>query len=149
MFVALTNWFKQIGIYVEDDGVTWDAFLGYLFDDYDHLGIFAIGWAPDYLDPYNMLDPLFNPVSGSNSGQVNDTWLNNRLLEVLGETDDNTRNDIYKSIQWYMATQGFFHVPLYHSKVTSAHAANIYGVPYNAMGALRIFPIYRGLYPPA
>ena len=148
MFVALTTWFKQIGIYVEDDGVTWDEFLGYLFDDFDHLGIFAIGWAPDYLDPYNMLDPLFNPMSGSNSGQVNDTWLNVAMASVLGETDDNARNDIYKNIQWYMATQGFFHAPLYHSKVISVHAANIYGVPYNAMGALRIYPMYRGLYPP-
>ena len=147
MFVALNSWFKLIGIEVEDDGVTWDAFLGYLFDDFDHLGIFAIGWAPDYLDPYNMIDPLFNPVSGSNSGQVNDTYLMTQLGLALGETDDDTRNDIYKHIQWYMATQGFFHAPLYHSKVTSCHGANIYGVPYNAMGTLRIFPMYRGLYP--
>ncbi len=147
MFVALNSWFKLIGIEVEDDGVTWDEFLNYLFDDFDHLGIFAIGWAPDYLDPYNMIDPLFNPVSGSNSGQVNDTHLMDKLGLALGETDDDARNIIYKDIQWYMATQGFFHAPLYHSKVTSCHGANIYGVPYNAMGTLRIFPMYRGLYP--
>ncbi len=148
LFFAIHEWFKLIGINVEDDGVTWDEFLGYLFDDYDHLGIFAIGWAPDYLDPYNMLDPLFNPVLGSNFGQVNDTWLNTRMAEALAETDDNARNDIYKNIQWYMATEGFFHAPLYHTKVISVHAANIYGVPYNAMGALRIYPMYRSLYPP-
>jgi len=147
MFVALNNWYKQIGIEVVEDGVTWDQFLNYLFDDYDHLGVFMIGWGPDYLDPYNMIDPLFNPVSSSNSGQVNDTWLNAAMASVLGETDDNARNDIYKSIQWYMATQGFFHMPLYHSKVTSTHLANIYGVQYNSFGALRIYNMYRGLYP--
>ncbi|NVM44639.1 MAG: ABC transporter substrate-binding protein, partial [Candidatus Lokiarchaeota archaeon] len=148
MFVALNNWFKLIGVEVVDDGCEFTQFLTYLNDDMDHLGVYAIGWAPDYLDPYNMLDPLFNPVSGSNSAQVNDTWLNTQMEAALAETDDNLRNDIYKSIQWYMAARGFFHAPLYHSKVLTVHGSNIYGYPYNSMGALRIYPIYRGLYPP-
>ena len=148
MFVATNNWFKQIGIEVVDDGVTWATFLSYLYDDFDHLGIYSVGWGPDYLDPYNMLDPLFNPISGSNSAQVNDTWLNVKMASALAETDDNLRNDIYKSIQWYMATRGYFHAPLYHSKVTSTHASNIYNVQYNSFGALRIYPMYRSLYPP-
>jgi peptide/nickel transport system substrate-binding protein len=148
MYIALTAWFKLIGIEVLDDGVTFPEFLGYLFDDYDHLGVYAIGWGPDYLDPYNMLDPLFNPTSSSNSAQVNDTWLNNKMASALSETDDNARNDIYKSIQWYMAARGFFHAPLYHSKSLTVHGSNIYGFPYNAMGALRLYPVYRSLYPP-
>jgi len=147
MFEVLSTWFKQIGIEVTDEGVTWAEFLGFLFDDYDALGVFMIGWGPDYLDPYNMLDPLFNPISGSNSGQVNDTWLNAALASVLGETDDTTRNNIYKSIQWYMATRGFFHIPLYHSKVTSTKLANIFGGQPNAFGGLRIYPMYRAAWP--
>ena len=149
MFVALTTWFKEIGIAVTDEGTTWADFLGYLFDDYDALGVFMIGWGPDYLDPYNMLDPLFNPISSSNSGQVNDTWLNVAMASVLGETNDTARNNIYKSIQWYMATQGFFHIPLYHSKVTSSKLANIYGGSPNAFGGLRIYPMYRADWPTA
>ena len=149
MFVALTTWFKTIGIAVSDEGTTWADFLGYLFDDYDALGVFMIGWGPDYLDPYNMLDPLFNPISSSNSGQVNDTWLNAAMLSVLSETNDAARQDIYKSIQSYMATEGFFHIPLYHSKVTSAKLANIYGGSPNAFGGLRIYPMYRADWPTA
>lgn len=145
--VAVTTWLKLIGVEVIDDGVEWSVFLSYLFDEYDNLGIFAIGWAPDYLDPYNMIDPLFNPVSSSNSGQVNDTVLVSMLGMALAETDTAARNIIYKDIQAYMATEGYYHAPIYHSKVTSNHGANIYGVPYNAMGSLRIFPIYRGEYP--
>jgi len=145
--VAVTAWLKLIGCAVVDDGVEWSVFLDYLFDEYDNLGIFAIGWAPDYLDPYNMIDPLFNPVSSSNSGQVNDSVLVTMLGDALAETDTAARNIIYKNIQAYMATEGYYHAPTYHSKVTSNHGANIYGVPYNAMGSLRIFPIYRGSYP--
>ncbi|MBY9002744.1 MAG: ABC transporter substrate-binding protein, partial [Candidatus Lokiarchaeota archaeon] len=50
--VAITSWFNLIGVAVVDDGVTFSEFLTYLYDDYDHLGVYAIGWAPDYLDPY-------------------------------------------------------------------------------------------------
>ena len=146
LFQALHTWYKLIGIEVVDDGITFIEWITRTFP-YDY-GIFAFGWGPDYLDPYNILDPLFNPVSGLTPCRVNDTWVNTRMAEALAETDDNARNDIYKNIQWYMATQGFFHAPLYHSKVISVHAANIYGVQYNAFGALRIYNMYRGLYPP-
>lgn len=148
LFVALNDWFKDIGINVEDGGVTFTQFLTYLNDSPNNLGIYAIGWAPDYLDPFNMLDPLLNPISGSNSAQVNDTYLNNLMTTALSTTDETTRNNLYKHIQWYFATEGLFHAPLYHSKVLYAHASNLVNIPYNTMGALRIFPVYRGLYAP-
>jgi peptide/nickel transport system substrate-binding protein len=151
--VAVTEWLKLIGVAVTDDGVEWSQFLNYLYDvtepgnpdsGFDHLGIYGIGWAPDYLDPYNMLDPLFNNMSGSNSAQVNDPKLQTMMADALAETDATARNIIYKNIQGYMATQGFNHIPMYHSLVLGVHGGDIYGVPYNAMGALRIFPVYRG-----
>jgi ABC-type transport system substrate-binding protein len=144
---AVNNWLNLVGCAVNLNGVTWSDFLNYLFDQYDVLGIFAIGWAPDYLDPYNMIDPLFNPVSSSNSGQVNDTQLMTLLGNALGETDTAARNLIYQEIQWYMATNGFFHAPLYHSKIVGVSLSNIYNIPWNAMGTLRIFPRFRGAWP--
>ena len=140
--IAVANWLKLIGCAVVDNGVEWSVFLTDLFDQMDNLGILMIGRGPDYLEPYNMLDPLFNPISSSNSGQVNDTWLNDKMASVLGETDDTARNNIYKSIQWYMATQGFFHIPLYHTKIAYTHLSEIKGVPYNVMKRFYAYPIY-------
>ena len=140
--VAVTEWFKLIGINVIDDGVIWDQFLYYLYVDYDHLGVYAIGWAPDYLDPYNMLDPLFNPASASNSAQVNDGHLNAMMASALAETDGDARNIIYKNIQSYLARMQF-HAPLYHNKVTYVHLKEIKGVPYNALNKFYAYPIYR------
>ncbi|MBY9002743.1 MAG: hypothetical protein KGD73_02105, partial [Candidatus Lokiarchaeota archaeon] len=87
------------------------------------------------------------PASSSNSAQVDDGHLNVMMASALGETNEAARNTIYKNIQGYLARMQF-HAPLYHSKSTYAHASNLYNVPYNAMGALRIYPVYRGLYPP-
>ena len=90
-----------------------------------------------------MLDPLFNPASSSNSAQVDDAHLNTLMAAALTETDEATRNIIYQNIQGYLARMQF-HVPLYNSKVLYVHGVDIEGIPYNAMGALRLYPVYRG-----
>jgi len=145
--VAVADWLGKIGVAVIDEPLTWSAFLDYLFDDFDSLGIYCIGWAPDYKSPYNMLDPLFNPLSDSNSAQVNDAGLNALMAAALTEIDETARNDIYKDIQYYIQSH-YFHAPMYHSKITGLHLANIAGVSYNTMGTLRIYPMYRTLFPP-
>lgn len=141
-YVTLANYFELIGIDVEDDGVSWSEYLGYLFDDQDHLGLSTIGWGPDYLEPYNILDPLVNPLSESNSALINDTYINSQMALALNTTNDAARNNIYKNIQWYMAEVGFFHIYLYHSKVVYVHSAELKGFPYNAMGTFYAYPIY-------
>jgi len=140
--VAITDWFKLIGVAVIDEGVEWSVFLYYLFHDYDHLEIFSIRWAPDYLEPFNMIDPIFNPASSSNSAQVNDTYLNTQMALALNTTDDTARNNIYKDIQRYMAEIGYFHAYFYHPEVTYVHLNEIKGVPYNAMDIFYAYPIY-------
>lgn len=147
LFVAVQDWYKLVGIKVTDNGVTWALYLDLLFDTPEKLGLYAIGWAPDYLEPFNMLDPLFNPISDSNSAGVNDAWLNAQMTLALTTTDDTARDNIYKSIQWYMAEVGYFHAYLYHSRVTAVYLSNIYSVPVNAMGSWQAYPIYRGDYP--
>ncbi|MFX1353842.1 MAG: ABC transporter substrate-binding protein [Promethearchaeota archaeon] len=143
MFDALTAWLPAIGISVVDDGVTWSAFLRKLFGDYDELGLYWVGWGPDYKDPFNMLDPLFNPASFANSAQVNDAKLNAMMALALVTTDDTARNTIYQNIQWYMANRLYPHCFGYHGKVTTVHDIHIRDIWYNAYGALRFFPVYR------
>jgi ABC-type transport system substrate-binding protein len=149
---ALEGWFKLVGIDLVLDSCSWIdcwdpwtscCLCGY---NYDNCGIFAIGWAPDYLDPYNMIQPLFNNVSRSNFAQVNDPTLQAMLALALETTDDGERTKIYKDIQSYISEVGFFHAPLYHTNLVFNHMANIYGVPYNSMRAQRIYPMYRGLF---
>ena len=94
-----------------------------------------------------MLETLFNPSSDLNFAQVNDTTLNTMMASALDTTDYVARNKMYKDIQYYIALH-YFHIPIYHSKIVSAHLSNIHRVPYNAMGALRIYPMYRGLFEP-
>jgi peptide/nickel transport system substrate-binding protein len=139
----VTTWLRDIGIEVLDDGITWDAFLDKLYVFHDQLGIYWVGWGPDYLDPFNMLDPLFNPASSSDSAQVDDAYLNAQLALALATTDDVARNNIYKHIQWYLVESQYVHAFGMHPKLTSVYDSHIHGVALNAKQDLYLYSIYR------
>jgi len=146
LYLQLNEWYKLIGIKVE--AVTVDTFLEYLgilFSDHEHLSLYEIGWIPDYLNPFNMLDPLVNPNSIYNSAQINDSRINTQLALILNTTDEATRNDIYKNIQGYMAEVAYFHAYLFHPSVNFVHLTEIKGVPYNSVPFFYIYPMYRAV----
>jgi ABC-type transport system substrate-binding protein len=140
---VLNTWLSAIGIQVVADEVSMSAFLRKLFSDQEELGLFWMSWAPNFKDPFNMLDPLFNPVSSANSAQVNDTKLNTMMTLALETTDDTTRNRIYKNIQWYLANRLYPHCFGYHGKLYYVHSADLRGVPYNALDKFYAYSIYK------
>ena len=136
---------KSIGIevYVEPYDPWWYDPFSWIFLDYSTLDVFFHGWAPDYLDPFNMLDPLVNPNSDYNYANINDTTLSTMMDLALETTNDLIRNNIYKNIQSYMAEEGYFHAYLYHSKIIFVHSADLRGVPYKAFGRFQAHGIWR------
>ncbi|MFW9951415.1 MAG: ABC transporter substrate-binding protein [Candidatus Thorarchaeota archaeon] len=139
----VTSWLDDIGIDVNDDGITWDAFLTKLYSNPDQLTLYWVGWGPDYLDPFNMLDPLFNPASTANSAQVDDDYINDQLALALATTDDVARNNIYKQLQWYLVNSQYVHCFGIHPKITAVYDSHIHGVPLNAKQDVQIYGIYR------
>ncbi|MFX1497360.1 MAG: ABC transporter substrate-binding protein, partial [Promethearchaeota archaeon] len=154
LYDALSMWLPAIGITIIDDGITWDNYLRKLFVNQEELGLFWIAWAPDYLDPFNMLDFLFNPNRiynplfdpddnyYTNSAQVNDTKLTSMIALALQTTDDNARNTIYKNIQWYLAARLYPHCFGFNAKVIYVHKADLQGVQYNALNKFYAYPSY-------
>jgi len=141
LLVSLMNWLNEIGIRVlinpfEPPLVYWEI-------NWNTVGIYWVGWGPDYLDPFNILDPLFNPLSASNRAHVNDTWLNAQLALALKTTNDDARNEIYKRIQWYLANSLYPHAFGYHPKIVGVQATDLHGVSYNAFGKFEAYGIWR------
>ncbi|MFX1235673.1 MAG: ABC transporter substrate-binding protein [Promethearchaeota archaeon] len=131
-----------IGVQVIDDGVPLSAYLRKLFYDQDELGLFWMGWFPDYKDPFIVFDPLFNPTSYANFAQVNDTKLNIMMELAIRTTDNVARNIIYKNIQWYLANRFYPHCFVCHSKIIYVHSADLQGVYYNALNKLAAYSVY-------
>jgi ABC-type transport system substrate-binding protein len=147
LYVVLEDWFDAVGVTLTDGGTDWGYFIlrayGYVPGGYDQLQIYFIGWGPDYLDPFNMIDPLYSNISVSNACQINDPWVQNNLSLALETTDQAARYQIYWDIQWRLFAQLYAHAPVYHSFITSVHAANLYDLEYDVMGRWWALPVKR------
>ena len=143
LYLSMKESFKLIGVSVDFYNTLWE-FIGYWCPECfgtEDGSISPYGWAPDYLDVFNMIEPLLTIVW--QYSPVNDSILNNMINEALETIDDNARNKIYEDIQWYFTEVGYFHVPLYHPKVIYVHSADLLGVPYNAMEKFQAHGIWR------
>jgi ABC-type transport system substrate-binding protein len=149
LYPVLADWFADIGISLENGGTDWGYFIlrayGYVPGGYDELQVYFIGWGPDYLDPFNMIDPLYSNISVSNACQVNDPTVMQWLSDALQETDQAARYAIYHQIQWRLFAELYCHAPVYHSFITAVHSADLYDVEYDVMGRWWALPVKRNL----
>jgi peptide/nickel transport system substrate-binding protein len=149
LYPAMSEWFNDIGVTLIDGGTDWGYYIlrayGYVPGGYDQLQVYYIGWGPDYLDPFNMIDPLYSNISVSNACQVNDKWVMANLTLALQTTDDAARTAIYHDIQWRLFAELYVHAPVQHPYITSVHAANLYDVEYDVMGRWWALPVKRNL----
>jgi ABC-type transport system substrate-binding protein len=162
LYIVLVDWFDDIGITLIDGGTDWGYFIlrawGYVPGGYDRLNMFFTmessypRWAhlptsknPEYLDPFNRLDPLFSNISVSNTCLINDPWVMGNLSLALQTIDDTVRNQIYRDIEWRLFAELYVHAPVNHNMITSVHGADLYDVCYNAMNRWWALPVKRNL----
>ncbi|MFX1388645.1 MAG: ABC transporter substrate-binding protein [Promethearchaeota archaeon] len=147
LYPVLADWFDDIGITFEDGSSPWWWFIlrayGYVPGGYDDIEVYFIGWAPDHLDPFNMLYPLFFNTSFSNACQVNDPQIMQWFSDALLETNQTLRFEIYHKIQSRIYTQIYCHAPIYHNQIVSVHAADLKDMAYNVMGRWWALPVKR------
>lgn len=143
----LANNTQLIGIQTELEGQTWEEYIYRLFDigEYsrDQLAMYFIGWAPDYNDPSNFLNPLFSNTSASNSAQVNDPTLQTLLVQGLEETDPTQRELIYNNTQQYIVETLMPWALVYQGINTDAYRADITGYYSNTMGKVWFHSVNR------
>ncbi|MFX1388167.1 MAG: ABC transporter substrate-binding protein, partial [Promethearchaeota archaeon] len=108
-----------------------------------HLELFWVGWSPDYLSPMNQIQPLMSNTSHSNAAEVNDPQMEAWFDQWAITTDLTERVELIHNISEYIATVLYSHVWVYHPKVITIHAADLYNCPYNALGNFWAYPIMR------
>jgi len=149
LYPMLRDNLDQIGIVVTDAGMTRQDFISTYFGlspgGYDRLQLFWVGWGPDYMDPWNMLDPLFNNASASNTAQVNDSLIQTMLTTALDETDDDKKTNIIKQILGNLTGRIYPHVFGYHPYIYDIHNIRLKGYPNNTINNLYIYPCYWDL----
>ncbi|WP_371804430.1 ABC transporter substrate-binding protein [Candidatus Lokiarchaeum ossiferum] len=128
--------FAKIGIKVTVIGLTWGEFLDSLDDG--TCQIFMLGWGPDFNDPSNYINPLLSPTSSSNHAHINDTKLNDLMLEGLIETNPKAREDLYHEIQTYVEDLGVG-AYLYTSNARSVYFTGCLNTARNPMSKVYFY----------
>jgi ABC-type transport system substrate-binding protein len=128
---------------------TWGDYLDTGENSPWNMEISYIGWCPDYLDAFNMLDPLFNNLSHSNFAHVNDPYLQSKFVEASQQPDVLLRQQIYMHIQSYLYEERtpmhewkYPHTPLFASLQTYVHGTHLQGVLYNSLNLLEAHSMY-------
>jgi peptide/nickel transport system substrate-binding protein len=89
-----TETIREWGDYLDTGEQTpWEMDIGY------------IGWCPDYLNPFNMIDPLFNLASHSCFSRINDSspgGLTDLMNAGGNELNLTIQSDIWKKVQSYI-----------------------------------------------
>jgi len=162
ILVLLQDNLGEIGIVVEDAGMTWEEFI-YRLNEMGSLHrnmmqLYWISWGPDYNDPSNFINPLFtNRSIASNGAQYNGyeaakeagrnpLLLNDNvqlLMEAgLSETNPVAREALYDRIQELLIEEDHPWVWGYVSKLHRAWVANLEGIPVNVMGKEYFYQCY-------
>ena len=133
----------KIGITTNETIRDWDQFLE--AGEHGSLrGIWYVGWGPDYVDAFNMLDPLFNPASASNFVNLTDAQCVSWLTSIASETNLTIRYDLFSKLQHRLYEELYVHMTLWATLGRVVHGADIKDFPYNPMTNLVVWPIYRG-----
>jgi peptide/nickel transport system substrate-binding protein len=148
LYPVLRDNLDAIGIVVTDGPLDWATYIyrayGYAEPGgFDQLQLYWVGWGPDYMNPWNMLDPLVNPNSLSNSAQVNDTIVVNLLIDAVLEDNVTEQKDIFVDVITRLATVVYSHCWGFHGLITEVYSADLRDYPGNAINDFWAYPIYR------
>ncbi len=133
---------EQIGIKVIDAGLTSaNEYLDKILEKHDELQLFWFGWIPDYNDPDTFIRPLLSNSSKSNSAQVNDPWLENKIEDSLEESNDVIREAIYDEIQQYVVEDLVPWAFCYVGRNFDAYRNGIMGFQSNPLGILSFYNV--------
>ncbi|MFX1572639.1 MAG: ABC transporter substrate-binding protein [Promethearchaeota archaeon] len=145
----MANW-KLIGINCSVTERDWNQYRDTGQQTPWEMDVSTIGWAPDYLNPYSMIVPLFNLASKSCFSRNNDTspgGLIEQIDDAVSETDYNAQLIKWMDLQSYiydvrLDTPGSCtHIPTYVYFAQEVHRADVQGISYNVLGRLDFYTV--------
>jgi peptide/nickel transport system substrate-binding protein len=148
LLILLQDNLDLLGIEIIEQGMSYEDFINRAYGfmepgGYDSLMLYWIGWDPECLSPFNMIAPLFSNKSDLNSVQYWNHNVEMWLEQILTTTDAAARQVLYSNILHRIVEVDMPHAFGYHPFRHYVHGADIHGVPYNALGKLYIYPMYR------
>jgi peptide/nickel transport system substrate-binding protein len=130
---------RKIGVRCTAAGLDWDTYLDVLYNQPERLGLFNLGWAPDYNDPSNYLNPLLMSTSGANHCLYASDDLDAMMADALEITDPTAKAAAYKELQEIVAEDEMPFIHLMYGISRTTHSNKICNVPRNVMSKINFY----------
>jgi len=126
----------RIGITITPDPMNIFFYFDVLINDIDRIDMFYLGWGPDYIDPFNMIEPLLNNASSANHLQLKDQQILDWLVEYeeTDPLDTAKRAELLWKIQHRAINVLYVELPLCYLKRYYVHHESLGNVCYNLLG---------------
>ncbi|MFX0030821.1 MAG: ABC transporter substrate-binding protein [Candidatus Hermodarchaeota archaeon] len=105
------------------------------------------GWGADYLDPFDMLDPLFNNDSDYCFSRISDPWLKTNIESLISVTNPVARMNTAKEIQSYIFDitrlenpSSYCHTPMFVYDTYYAYHKDLTNFIPNSLERLYFYP---------
>ncbi|AOT71623.1 nickel ABC transporter substrate-binding protein [Geosporobacter ferrireducens] len=122
---------KKVGVSLKIVGEEKQAFLDrQKSGDFDLQ--YSLSWGVPY-DPQSYLSSWRIPAHGdyqAQAGLEKKAWLDDRIGEVMIETDENRRQEMYREILTYIHEASVY-IPLTYSRTKAVHVPGLKGVGFN------------------
>jgi peptide/nickel transport system substrate-binding protein len=104
----------------------WSTYIDYFLNG--QMGLFLLGWYPDYLDPDDYISPFLGTEGAKSLGSFySDPQMDEWIVEARKYTDIEKRKEFYHKIQLKLA-QDVPYIPLWQGVATAASLTNVKGV---------------------
>ena len=131
MNLAFAADMDRIGLSVVSDVMDWETYIEVSTHDEDRLEIFHTGWGPDYLDPFNMVEPLLSNLSSANHIQNHDAEIMAWLAEYEQETDSDAKGLLLWRIQNKVFNVEYMELAVQYDMVMGVYHKSVGNPCYN------------------
>ncbi|MFX0012172.1 MAG: ABC transporter substrate-binding protein, partial [Candidatus Hermodarchaeota archaeon] len=145
--LLLESSWSLIGVEIAVTIRTWGDYLNLLLTNPWEVECGYLGWTPDYIDPFIMLNPIFNNESSYCFSQLSDPVLKGALEAAAIETDFLVRLNIFKWIQSYIFDitrpenpSSYCHAPIFVINNTYAHHIDLTAFIPNTLDLVNFYP---------
>jgi ABC-type transport system substrate-binding protein len=95
------------------------------------MQLYTMGWKYDYNDPHSGMVLFFSKATNYNWAQLNDSLVDQWIIEGMKETDPTLRRQIYYNIQKRLIAELYTHIIAFSVIELNIHVSNLRGYPTN------------------
>ena len=118
----------------------WSTYVEYFLNG--TMGLFLLGWYPDYLDPDDYVWPFLSESGAKSLGSFySNSEVENLMIEARKLTDQEKRAEIYYKVQEILA-RDVPYIPLWQGVATCAAKKQVKGILLEPTQIFRYYILY-------